>query len=128
MPCTCYLIMGYQTVCKLNVVSEHSFKEGITSLELADLTKDGKAELVLATMEGDLRILRIGAELEEIAKVSCNAPVATLGLGDLVGDDLPELVVGSMDNKLSVPSVISYCFPQFLMLAGFMLTLQVSRS
>ena len=94
--------MGYQTVCKLNVVSEHSFKEGITSLELADLTKDGKAELVLATMEGDLRILRIGAELEEIAKVSCNAPVATLGLGDLVGDDLPELVVGSMDNKLSV--------------------------
>ena len=53
-------------------------------------------------MDGDVRIFQFGAELEEIAKVSCEAPVATLGLGDLVGDDIPELVVGSMDNKLLV--------------------------
>jgi hypothetical protein len=53
-------------------------------------------------MDGDVRVFRIGADLEEIAKVSCEAPVATLGLGDLVGDDIPELVVGSMDNKLLV--------------------------
>jgi hypothetical protein len=89
-------------VCKLNVVSEYSFKDGITSLELADLTKDGMTELILATMDGDVRIFRIGTELEEIAKVSCEAPVATLGLGDLVGNNIPELVVGSMNNKLLV--------------------------
>jgi hypothetical protein len=84
------------------MVSEFSFKEGITSLELADLTKDGKSELILATMDGDIRILGIDAELEEITKTSSEAPVATLGLGDLEGDDIPELVIGSMDNKLRV--------------------------
>jgi hypothetical protein len=83
-------------------MSEYSFKEGITSLELGDFSKDGKCELILATMEGDIRVLRIGAEFEELTKTSSEAPVATLGLGDLAGDDIPELVVGSMDNKLRV--------------------------
>ncbi|MFX1263292.1 MAG: hypothetical protein ACFFAZ_14500, partial [Promethearchaeota archaeon] len=59
---------------KLSLLTEHSFKEGVTSLEVVDLTGSGRANVVVSTMNGDLRVFELTKgkkpRLEEIANTS----------------------------------------------------------
>ncbi|MHA1904516.1 MAG: hypothetical protein ACXADL_08670 [Candidatus Thorarchaeota archaeon] len=91
---------------KLNVISEFSFKEGITGVDLIDITGDGKDELVLFTLNGDLLVLEVQLDdepkLNEVCRSRELPPVAALGLGDVTGNGTPDFIVGGLDNELRV--------------------------
>ena len=40
----------------LNILSKINFKEAVMGIDLRDLTKDGKQNLVVSTIAGDLRV------------------------------------------------------------------------
>ncbi|TXT53985.1 MAG: hypothetical protein BAJATHORv1_100070 [Candidatus Thorarchaeota archaeon] len=86
--------------------SEVMFREAITSIELTDLTRDGKKELVITTMNGDLRVFHLGSgtqeEVKEVCKTGGLPPVAAVGFGDILDNGIDELVVGTLDNMLQV--------------------------
>ncbi len=89
---------------KLSLLTQVSFKEAITSLELADLDGSGKDNIVISTMNGDLRVFdfvsRKKTKLKEIAKTSGLPPVAVLDVGDILGNGQPDFIVAGLDNQL----------------------------
>ena len=91
---------------ELSIKSDFSFKEPITGIELHDLTGDGKDNLIVCTVEGNLRVHNFikgeKIELEEIARSDELNPVAAFDIGDIDGDGAPNIVVGGLDNKLRV--------------------------
>ncbi|MFX1481972.1 MAG: hypothetical protein ACFFCP_02165 [Promethearchaeota archaeon] len=93
---------------KLEVIAKVSFKEAITSVDLVDVTCDGKANPVVSTLNGDVRLFECaeqgGIELEEIGRVSGLPPLAAIGIGDVIGNGTPDCVVGGLDNALRVIS------------------------
>ncbi|TET11178.1 MAG: hypothetical protein E3J82_06040, partial [Candidatus Thorarchaeota archaeon] len=91
---------------KLEIIAEIPFKEVITSLELTDLTGDGKDSLILTTMNGELRIFdfEVGKKVKatEIMKTGNLPPVAAMALGDVMGNGVKDFVLGGLDNMLRV--------------------------
>jgi hypothetical protein len=91
---------------KLEVISKVSFKEVITSVELVDLSGDGKANPVVSTLNGDVIVYDIeegaNAEVSEIGRVSGLPPLAAMGVGDVIGNGKPDFVIGGLDNILRV--------------------------
>lgn len=95
---------------KLEVLSNVSFKEVITSVELVDLTRNGIQEAVITTLNGDIRALTYRHEekkpLEELAQLSGLPPLAAVGVGDILGNGTPDLVLGGLDNAVRVVSFL----------------------
>ncbi|NHJ12505.1 MAG: hypothetical protein EAX95_02460 [Candidatus Thorarchaeota archaeon] len=93
-------------MAKLDVIFEESFKEPITSLELADVVGDGKNELVISTLNGDIRVFVFQqgkkTKIKEIAKTGGLPPLAAFSVGDILGNGCPDFVVGGLDNYLRV--------------------------
>ncbi|MFW9808712.1 MAG: hypothetical protein ACFFE6_04935 [Candidatus Thorarchaeota archaeon] len=93
---------------KLEVLAKVPFKEVITSIDLVDMTSDGKANPVVSTLNGDVRIYdyqeKGKSTLEQIGLVSDLPPLAAMGIGDVLGNGFPDFVVGSLDNNLRVIS------------------------
>jgi len=93
---------------KLEIIAEIPFKEVITSIELTDLTGNGKDSLILTTMNGDLRIFEfeVGKKVRatEIMKTGNLPPVAAMALGDVMGNGVKDFVLGGLDNMLRVVS------------------------
>ena len=91
---------------KIEVISKVSFKEVITSIELVDLSGDGKANPIVYTLNGDIIVYDIeGAtnpEANEIGRVSGLPPLAAMGIGDVIGNGTPDFVMGGLDNILRV--------------------------
>lgn len=91
---------------KLEVISKVSFKEVITSVELVDLSGDGKANPVVSTLNGDVIVYEIekGAnpEANEISRVGGLPPLAAMGIGDVIGNGTPDFVIGGLDNIMRV--------------------------
>lgn len=92
----------------LEVVTKVPFKEVITSVDLVDMTSDGKANPVVSTLNGDIRIYDYvgdeNNELVQIGLVSDLPPLAAMGVGDVIGNGVMDFVVGSLDNNLRVIS------------------------
>ncbi|MFW9787598.1 MAG: hypothetical protein ACFFE2_02240 [Candidatus Thorarchaeota archaeon] len=90
----------------LEVISKLSFKEVITSVELVDLSGDGKTNPVISNLNGDVIVYQIeeGAnpEANEIGRVSGLPPLAAMGIGDVIGNGKPDFVIGGLDNILRV--------------------------
>jgi hypothetical protein len=90
----------------LEVISKLSFKEVITSVELIDLSGDGKANPVVTTLGGDLIAYDIEGDANlqatEIGRVSGLPPLAAIGVGDVIGNGKPDFVIGGLDNILRV--------------------------
>ncbi len=93
---------------KLEVLAKVPFKEVITSVNLMDITLDGRSNLVISTMNGDIRIFDFSGdgstEMSEISQVSDLPPIAALGIGDVIGNGVPDFAVGGLDNILRVIS------------------------
>ncbi len=93
---------------KLEVLAKVPFKEVITSVDLVDMTSDGKANLVISTQNGDIRIFEYlgdgSVELDEISQVNDLPPLVAMGIGDVIGNGTPDFVVGGLDNILRVIS------------------------
>ena len=91
---------------KLEVISKVSFKEVITSVELVDLSGDGKSNLAVSTLGGDMIVYDVEGETSlqtiEIGRVSGLPPLAALGIGDVIGNGKPDFVIGGLDNILRV--------------------------
>ncbi len=91
---------------KLEVLAKVPFKEVITSVDLVDMTSDGKANPVVSTLNGDIRIYDYQDDgehrLEQIGLVSDLPPLAAMGIGDVLGNGVPDFVVGGLDNNLRV--------------------------
>ncbi|MFW9806550.1 MAG: hypothetical protein ACFFFK_07460, partial [Candidatus Thorarchaeota archaeon] len=91
---------------KLEVISKVSFKEVITSVDLVDLSGDGKANPVVSTLNGDVIVYEIekGAnpEVNEISRVGGLPPLAAMGIGDVIGNGTPDFVIGGLDNAMRV--------------------------
>ncbi|MFQ5831204.1 MAG: hypothetical protein ACE5H4_00680 [Candidatus Thorarchaeota archaeon] len=89
---------------KLSLLTQVSFKEAITSLELADLDGSGRDNIVISTMNGDLRVFDFVSgkkpKLKEVAKTSGLPPVAVLDVGDILGNGQPDFIVAGLDNQL----------------------------
>jgi hypothetical protein len=90
----------------LEVITKVSFKEVITSVDLVDLSCDGKANPVVSTLNGDIIVYEIesGAnpEVTEIGRVSNLPPLAAMGSGDVIGNGKPDFVIGGLDNVMRV--------------------------
>ncbi|MHA1769387.1 MAG: hypothetical protein ACTSV3_05995 [Candidatus Thorarchaeota archaeon] len=93
---------------KLDIIDKMSFKETITSVELVDLSLDGKPRLVVTTLNGDVRVLEYvpgdKVPLEEICRADGLPPLAAVGVGDVLGNGIPDLVVGGLDNAMRIIS------------------------
>ncbi|NHI83073.1 MAG: hypothetical protein EAX81_02040 [Candidatus Thorarchaeota archaeon] len=93
-------------MAQLDIIFEESFREPITSLELADMVGDDKNELVISTLNGDIRAFsfHLGKKpkIKEIAKTGGLPPVAAFSVGDILGNGRPDFVVGGLDNFLRV--------------------------
>ncbi|MGY5864600.1 MAG: hypothetical protein RTV41_08340 [Candidatus Thorarchaeota archaeon] len=93
---------------KLEVLTKVPFKEVITSVDLVDMTSDGRANPVVSTLNGDVRIYDyVGdgkTELEQIGIVSDLPPLAAMGVGDVIGNGTADFIIGALDNNLRVIS------------------------
>ena len=93
---------------KLEILAKVPFKEVITSVSLVDMTSDGKANPVISTQNGDVRIFEYlgdeNTELDEISQVSDLPPLVAMGIGDVIGNGVPDFVVGGIDPLLRVIS------------------------
>ncbi len=93
---------------KLEVLAKVPFKEVITSIDLVDMTSDGKANPVISTLNGDVRIYDYRdnekTKFVQIGLVSDLPPHAAIGIGDVIGNGVPDFVVGGLDNNLRVIS------------------------
>lgn len=90
----------------IDIVSKITFKEVITSVKLVDLKGKGKNNIVLTTLNGDVRVYEFyrGEKnpLYEQCKLSNLPPLAALGTGDVTGDGIPDFIMGGLDNALRV--------------------------
>ncbi len=92
----------------LESVTEYSFKEAVTGIELRDITKDGRDNLIATTMAGDIRLFDFSDDpvpkLEEIVRTEEMPPVASFAMGDVTGNGIEDFVVGGMDFVLRILS------------------------
>jgi len=90
----------------LDIVAKTAFKEVITSVELVDLNGDGKANIILTTLNGDVRVYDFHRDekkpLEELCRIGDLPPLAAIGVGDVTGDGVPDFVMGGLDNTMRV--------------------------
>ncbi|MFW9768682.1 MAG: hypothetical protein ACFFF9_00660 [Candidatus Thorarchaeota archaeon] len=94
---------------KLELLAKVPFREVITSINLVDMTEDGRANLIVSTQNGDIRIYEYiegKTKLEEIGLLSDLPPLSAIGIGDVIGNGVPDFVVGGVDNNLRVISFI----------------------
>ena len=111
-------------MAKLKVSSKFSFKENITAIELEDITGDGKTNLILATMNGDVNIFDLGTEnkikLNKIGHLNDISPISCLDIGDISGDGIPDIIVGRLDNTIRVFSYLDgkFCVRESIQLGS----------
>ncbi len=90
----------------LDVVSKVTFKEVITSVELVDLRGKGKSDVVISTLNGDVRVYEFNRgdknPLSEKCKLGNLPPLAAMAIGDVTGDSVKDFVIGGLDNTLRV--------------------------
>ncbi len=90
----------------LDIISKTSFKEVITSVELVDLNGNGKSNIIITTLNGDVRVYDYNEgekkPLNEICSVGNLPPLAAIGVGDVTGDGVPDFVMGGLDNTMRV--------------------------
>ncbi|TFG96160.1 VCBS repeat-containing protein [Candidatus Thorarchaeota archaeon] len=90
----------------LDIISKTTFKEGITSIELVDLNGNGKSNVIITTLNGDVRVYDFDRDekkpLTEICSIGNLPPLAAIGVGDVTGDGIPDFVMGGLDNTLRV--------------------------
>ncbi len=90
----------------LDIVSKTTFKEVITSVELVDLNNDGRSNIVVTTLNGDVRVYDYQRDekkpFSEICRLDGLPPLAAIGVGDVTGDGVPDFVMGGLDNTMRV--------------------------
>lgn len=90
----------------LDIVSKVTFKEAITSVELVDLGGAGKNDVVVSTLNGDIRVYEFNRgeknPLSEKCKLGNLPPLAAMAIGDVTGDGVKDFVIGGLDNTLRV--------------------------
>ena len=90
----------------LDIISKTTFKEVITSVELVDLNGNGKSNVIITTLNGDVRVYDFNKEekkpLNELCKLGGLPPLAAIGVGDVTGDGIPDFVMGGLDNTMRV--------------------------
>lgn len=93
----------------LGVIAEFSFKEAITSLEVAAFGRE-RSNVVVSTIDGDVRIMRIETarkpRLVQVSKATGLPPVVVLSTGNVVDKGSTDLVVGGLDNAVRVISPV----------------------
>ncbi len=95
---------GIEFMSKLDVTHTISMKKAITSIELADITQNGKDELVVTMLDGSIQICEFQKNPKAPLKLICKStnipPVSALGIGDVTGNGTPDFIVGSIENTL----------------------------
>ncbi len=93
---------------ELTVTAEISLEDAIASLRLADLTGDGRANIVLTTMSGSLVVYDYDgdARITRVAESGDLPPVAAMDYGDVLGTGENELVIGCIDNLLRIVKIV----------------------
>ncbi|MHA1863714.1 MAG: FG-GAP repeat domain-containing protein [Candidatus Thorarchaeota archaeon] len=90
----------------LEIISQTTFKEVITSVELVDLNGNGKSNVIITTLNGDVRVYDFNRDekkpLTKICSIGDLPPLAAIGVGDVTGDGIPDFVMGGLDNTLRV--------------------------
>ncbi len=88
----------------LDIISAITLKEAVTSLNVLDITGDGKAEIVITTVKSDIRALQMESDGSHttLFEVDDVPPVTVIGTGDVTGDSSIDLVMGNLDNKMRV--------------------------
>lgn len=90
----------------LEIISQTTFKEVITSVELVDLNGNGKSNIIITTLNGDVRVYDFNRDekkpLTEICSIDGLPPLAAIGIGDVTGDGIPDFVMGGLDNTMRV--------------------------
>ncbi|MFW9958743.1 MAG: hypothetical protein ACFFCT_11790 [Candidatus Odinarchaeota archaeon] len=97
----------------LEVISKVTFKEVITSVEIVDLRNKGRSNIVVSTLNGDVRVYEFHQEdknpLTERCKLGNLPPLAAMGIGDVTGDGVKDFVIGGLDNTLRVVVFLDDC-------------------
>ncbi|MGY5853639.1 MAG: hypothetical protein RTU92_08755 [Candidatus Thorarchaeota archaeon] len=93
-------------MAQMNLSSQFSFKDVITSLELADITGDGRDDILVSLMDGNLAVLEHDGNsgLSEVCRIGGLPPTVALDHGNVLGDTGYDFVVGGIDNTLRIVS------------------------
>jgi hypothetical protein len=90
----------------LDIISKTTFKEVITSVELIDLNGNGRSNVIVTTLNGDVRVYDFNKgekkPLNELCRLDGLPPLAAIGIGDVTGDGIPDFVMGGLDNTMRV--------------------------
>ncbi|RDE12590.1 MAG: hypothetical protein C4K47_07585 [Candidatus Thorarchaeota archaeon] len=94
----------------LGVIAEFSLKEAITSLSAAAFSGRERSNLVVSTIDGDVRIMRIETvrkpRLVQVSVATGLPPVVALSTGNVTDVGTTDLIVGGLDNALRVISSV----------------------
>jgi len=90
----------------LDILSKTTFKEVITSVELVDLNGNGRSNVIVTTLNGDVRVYDFNKgekkPLNELCRLDGLPPLAAIGVGDVTGDGIPDFVMAGLDNTMRV--------------------------
>ncbi len=97
-------VYRYAPSGRFELLAQHPIDRFVTTLQVTDVTGDGKNEILAGGSDSTLRILRMTPdnELTEVVNHRLEDMPLTIGTCDVIGDEHEEIVIGNRDNTIRV--------------------------
>jgi small GTP-binding protein len=97
-------IYRYAMSGQLQLLAEHPVDRFVTTVQVTDVTGDGKNEILAGGSDSTLRIFKMDTQnnLTEFIQHKLQDMPITIGICDTIGDEIEEIVTGNRDKTLRV--------------------------
>lgn len=97
-------VYRYAPSGQIELVAEHPIGRFVTTVEVTDVTGDGKNEIIAGGSDSTLRVFKMATDnqLEELVCYTLEDMPLCIGTCDVIGDEIDEIVIGNRDKTLRV--------------------------